>query len=83
VFDSLLNYACRRRKPPLGLQRSFSYFRAIGAPNLLAVIHGAHATDRRFRTLALVRAMASACILLFILLDHTLPRGAIGDIERH
>jgi hypothetical protein len=79
----LLNYACRRRKPRLGLQRNFSYFGAIGAANLLAVIHGAHATERRFRTLALVRAMATHVFCFFILLDHTLPRGAIGDIDRH
>jgi MFS family permease len=61
-----------------GLQRSFSYFGAIAAANLLAVIYGAHATDRSFHTLALVMAMASACLLLFILLDRTLPRGQIG-----
>jgi sugar phosphate permease len=61
-----------------GLQRTFTYFGAIGAANLLAVIYGAHATDQSFHALGQVMTVVSAFLLLFILLDRTLPRGAIS-----
>ena len=60
-----------------GLQRTFTYFGAIGAASLLGVMFGAHATDEGFHRLALVMTAASAFLLLFILLDRTLPRGAV------
>jgi sugar phosphate permease len=61
-----------------GLQRTFTYFAAICAASLLSIMFGAHATDQGFHALALVMTAASAFLLIFILLDRTLPRGAVG-----
>jgi MFS family permease len=61
-----------------GLQRTFGYFGAIGAASLLGSMFGAHATDQGFHALALVLTAASAFLLIFVLFDRTLPRGAVG-----
>lgn len=60
-----------------GLQRTFTYFGAIGAASLLGVMFGSKATDLGFHNLALVLTAASAFVLVFILFDRTLPRGPI------
>jgi sugar phosphate permease len=60
-----------------GLQRTFGYLGAIGAASLLGLMFGARATDQGFHALALVMTAASALLLVFILLDRTLPRGAV------
>ncbi len=62
-----------------GLQRTFTYFGAIVAASLLGLMFGDHATDLGFHNLALVMIAASALLLVFILLDRTLPRGAIDQ----
>ena len=60
-----------------GLQRTFTYFGAIGAVSLLGLMFGTHVTDKGFHNLALVMTAASALLLVFILLDRTLPRGPV------
>jgi MFS family permease len=64
-----------------GLQRTFAYFGAIGAASLLGLMFGAGATDDGFHALALVMTAASALLLVFILLDRTLPRGALASMS--
>jgi hypothetical protein len=66
-----------------GLQRTFGYFGAIGAVSLLGLMFGTHVTDKGFHNLALVMTAASALLLVFILLDRTLPRGAVESNVKH
>jgi MFS family permease len=61
-----------------GLQRTFTYFGAIGAASLLGVMFGSHPTDHGFHTLGMVMTAMSAILLVFVLFDRTLPRGAVG-----
>jgi sugar phosphate permease len=66
-----------------GLQRTFGYFGAIGAVSLLGLMFGAHVTDKGFHNLAIAMTAASALLLVFILLDRTLPRGAVESNVKH
>src|SRR5258708_36833564 len=66
-----------------GLQRTFTYFGAIGAVSLLGLMFGTHVTDKGFHNLALVMTAASALLLVFILLDRTRPRGPVGKNVKH
>jgi MFS family permease len=61
-----------------GLQRTFSYFGAIGATSLLGVMFGHHATDEGFHALAMLMTAVAGFLLVFILLDRTLPHGSVG-----
>ena len=61
-----------------GLQRTFTYVGAIAAASLLGVVFGHRATDHGFHNLAIVMTIMTALLLVFTLLDRTLPRGAVG-----
>jgi MFS family permease len=60
-----------------GLQRTASYFGAIVAASVLAIVYGQSATTAHFLTLTIVMAALSAVLFIFTIFDRTLPRGRV------
>jgi MFS family permease len=60
-----------------GLQRTASYFGAIVAASILAVVYGQSATNGRFLTLSILMAATAAVLFILTIFDRTLPRGRV------
>jgi MFS family permease len=60
-----------------GLQRTASYFGAIVAASVLALVYGQSATDDGFLKLSIIMAASAAVLFIFTIFDRTLPRGRV------
>jgi len=60
-----------------GLQRTASYFGAIVAASVLALVYGQSATNDGFLRLSIIMAASAAVLFIFTIFDRTLPRGRV------
>ncbi|MGB8965047.1 MAG: MFS transporter [Candidatus Cybelea sp.] len=60
-----------------GLQRTASYFGAIVAASVLALVYGQSATNDGFLRLSVIMAASAAALFIFTIFDRTLPRGRV------
>ena len=60
-----------------GLQRTASYFGAIVAASILALVYGQSATNGRFLMLSILMAATAAVLFIVTIFDRTLPRGRV------
>jgi MFS family permease len=60
-----------------GLQRTATYFGAIVAASVLALVYGQSATNGGFLRLSIIMAASAAVLFFFTIFDRTLPRGRV------
>ncbi|HXM07254.1 MAG TPA: MFS transporter, partial [Candidatus Acidoferrum sp.] len=60
-----------------GLQRTASYFGAIVAASVLALVYGQSATSGGFLRLSIIMTASAAVLFVLTIFDRTLPRGRV------